>query len=322
MLAERIRRNGPITFAELQDAALYDPDAGFFTHRPRCRAVGARLRHEPRGRVAVRRARGPPARRHVGRTRRSPTRSSSSTPVRAPAASRPTCCAPRPRARAALRYVLVERSPALRSRATRPPRARAGRRGARPRRRRRRSRRAGRARRRCRARSRRASTISRVSRSTGLVLANELLDNLPVRIVERTADGWDEVLVALDDDDRLVETAVPAQPAFAASADEVAAGADVSDRRAAARSRRSFGLADPGRRGAPPGRAARSSTTPRRWRSSSRAVPTAGCGRTEATSAVTRRSTRPASQDITCDLPLEHLLVAAAPRGVPCRRAR
>ncbi len=61
---------------------------------------------------------------------------------------------------------------------------------------------------------------------TGLVLANELLDNLPVRIAERSADGWDEVLVALDDD-HLVETTVPAQPAFATLADEVAAGADV-----------------------------------------------------------------------------------------------
>jgi len=29
----------------------------------------------------------------------------------------------------------------------------------------------------------------------GLVVANELLDNLPVRLLERTADGWDEVCV-------------------------------------------------------------------------------------------------------------------------------
>lgn len=34
----------------------------------------------------------------------------------------------------------------------------------------------------------------------GLVIANELLDNLAVRIVERTGDGWSEVWVRIDDD--------------------------------------------------------------------------------------------------------------------------
>ena len=33
---------------------------------------------------------------------------------------------------------------------------------------------------------------------TGVVLANELLDNLPFRLLERTVDGWSEVYVALD----------------------------------------------------------------------------------------------------------------------------
>lgn len=44
---------------------------------------------------------------------------------------------------------------------------------------------------------------------TGAVLANELLDNLPPLLVERTADGWAEVRVTLDGD-RLVELLVPA----------------------------------------------------------------------------------------------------------------
>ena len=43
----------------------------------------------------------------------------------------------------------------------------------------------------------------------GVVLANELLDNLPFRVVERTADGWSEVRVAVDGDG-LVEVLVPA----------------------------------------------------------------------------------------------------------------
>ncbi len=34
----------------------------------------------------------------------------------------------------------------------------------------------------------------------GLVIANELLDNLAVRILERTSDGWSEVWVRIDDD--------------------------------------------------------------------------------------------------------------------------
>jgi NADH dehydrogenase [ubiquinone] 1 alpha subcomplex assembly factor 7 len=60
----------------------------------------------------------------------------------------------------------------------------------------------------------------------GVVMANELLDNLPFRIVERTADGWAEVLVALDGD-QLVETVVPALDELAAEADAVAADAEV-----------------------------------------------------------------------------------------------
>lgn len=45
----------------------------------------------------------------------------------------------------------------------------------------------------------------------GVVLANELLDNLPFEIVVRTATGWDEIRVGLDGT-RFVETAVPAAP--------------------------------------------------------------------------------------------------------------
>jgi SAM-dependent MidA family methyltransferase len=65
----------------------------------------------------------------------------------------------------------------------------------------------------------------------GVLFANELLDNLPVRIVERADHGWDEVRVGCVDDDsgpRFVEVLVAAPPALAAEADAVAAGADVA----------------------------------------------------------------------------------------------
>jgi NADH dehydrogenase [ubiquinone] 1 alpha subcomplex assembly factor 7 len=60
----------------------------------------------------------------------------------------------------------------------------------------------------------------------GVVLANELLDNLPFRVVERAPDGWSEVRVTLDGD-ALVEVLVPAVDELAAEADLVAAGASV-----------------------------------------------------------------------------------------------
>lgn len=59
---------------------------------------------------------------------------------------------------------------------------------------------------------------------TGVVLANELLDNLPFRLVERTADGWVEILVGTDGE-RLVEVPVAASPAVAAEAGRLAPAA-------------------------------------------------------------------------------------------------
>jgi NADH dehydrogenase [ubiquinone] 1 alpha subcomplex assembly factor 7 len=63
----------------------------------------------------------------------------------------------------------------------------------------------------------------------GVVLANELLDNLPVRIVERVAGGWQEVLVTLAADGSFEEMLVAAPSALAAEADAVAAGSIVPD---------------------------------------------------------------------------------------------
>jgi SAM-dependent MidA family methyltransferase len=55
---------------------------------------------------------------------------------------------------------------------------------------------------------------------TGVVLANELLDNLPFHLLERRAGAWLEVRVALDTDDRtLTEVLVPAPDPLVRDAD-------------------------------------------------------------------------------------------------------
>jgi SAM-dependent MidA family methyltransferase len=61
----------------------------------------------------------------------------------------------------------------------------------------------------------------------GVVLANELLDNLAFRIVERGPDGWSEVRVGVDDGAQLVEVVVPADDQLAAHADALTTGVDV-----------------------------------------------------------------------------------------------
>lgn len=48
----------------------------------------------------------------------------------------------------------------------------------------------------------------------GIVLCNELLDNLPFDVTERTADGWDEVRVATNGDGTFREVRVAASPAL------------------------------------------------------------------------------------------------------------
>jgi SAM-dependent MidA family methyltransferase len=61
---------------------------------------------------------------------------------------------------------------------------------------------------------------------TGVVLANELLDNLPFLLLERGADGWEEVRVGTAAAGAgFVEVPVPAPPDLAAEADRLAPGA-------------------------------------------------------------------------------------------------
>jgi SAM-dependent MidA family methyltransferase len=60
----------------------------------------------------------------------------------------------------------------------------------------------------------------------GVVLANELLDNLPFGIAERTGDGWREVRVAREQHG-FAEVLVPAEPGDARALDAAVAGVAV-----------------------------------------------------------------------------------------------
>jgi SAM-dependent MidA family methyltransferase len=64
---------------------------------------------------------------------------------------------------------------------------------------------------------------------SGVVLANELLDNIPFRLLERTTDGWSEVMVGAEADE-LREILVAAAPDVAAEAERLAPGAPIGGR--------------------------------------------------------------------------------------------
>lgn len=76
-----------------------------------------------------------------------------------------------------------------------------------------------------------AVSVAELPRLPGpcVVLANELLDNLPFGLAERGPAGWAEVLVGVQGA-ALVEVLVPLDPAQAATLDALATGADVGGR--------------------------------------------------------------------------------------------
>ncbi|MDQ1401820.1 MAG: hypothetical protein QOG03_136 [Actinomycetota bacterium] len=85
----------------------------------------------------------------------------------------------------------------------------------------------------------------------GVVVANELLDNLAFLVVERRGEGWDEIRVG-EDGGRLVEIAFPAAPDLAAEAATLAPNAARGARipvqhQAATWVRQALGLIDRGR---------------------------------------------------------------------------
>jgi len=229
-LRERIHREGPITFAAFMDAALYDESAGFFGRGGGAGRAGADFVTSPEvgelfGALVGRsldgswRRLGEPDPFVVVEAGAGRGRLAASVLRAAPE------CAP------ALRYLLVERSAELRARqrelialepadealgpftsGTDPEDAREPVAGMGP----------------IAAQLEDMPAVSIV----GVVLANELLDNLPTRIVERSGRQWNEVRVGVLDDEagpRFVEVVVPADSKLGTEADAVAGAHEIPD---------------------------------------------------------------------------------------------
>lgn len=315
-LAERIEREGPISFGAFMDAALYDPRDGFFTTGGGAGRAGRDFVTSPEvgtlfGALVARaldaewRALGHPdpfvvIEAGAGRGRLA------SDVLRAEPA-----CAP------ALRYVLVERSEPLR-RAQRDlvvleapdevfgpfaPGAGADD-GPDP----------------VRGTGPIATSLAELPglHVDGVVLANELLDNLPVDLVERDDAGWREVRVGLGRDASFVEVLVPAADELTAEADVVAAGtvAPAGSRLPVPAATRAWLVTAAGRlrRGrvlvvdyvdSIAGLLERGPSGARGWLRTYRAHERGG-----------EPLEAPGTQDITCDVPLEHLTHAATGAGL------
>lgn len=307
MLAERIRRFGPVRFDEFVDAALYAEDGFFATGRgagrradfvtspelgPLFGAVVARAidaewqrlgRPDPFVVVEGGAGRGALAESvlHAG----------------------PSCLP-------ALRYVCVERSPVLRERAAErlpvePPANVFGPAG--------------------RGDPDAASpfvpgegpVVTVLSdlpalTVTGVVVANELLDNLPFRLLERRKDEWAEVLVGVGDDGAPLEVLASAPPDAAAEAGQLvpaaAAGARIPlQASAAAWLRRALAVLERGRVVV----VDFASTTPalaaRPWREWVRTYRGHGPGGSPLEA--------PGTQDVTCEVAVDQLAVRLGPPG-------
>lgn len=209
---DQIHRHGPLPFSAVVEAALYDPDAGFFTS-----GTGAPGR---RGDFITAPEVGPlfgavMARAldawwdHAGQP-------DPFVVVDAGAGTGTlavSILAAQPRCAPALHYVLVERSPALRARhgehlPLAPPATSLGVAGA--------------------ADGPVVVSLGELpaTRFVGVIIANELLDNIPFDLLERTDDGWAEVLVGLDSDsDELTWTSVPASTTAASAGSRFAPSA-------------------------------------------------------------------------------------------------
>jgi SAM-dependent MidA family methyltransferase len=220
-LRERIHREGPISFADFQELALYDAADGFF-----CRGGAGRAGRDFVTSPEVGSLFGMVVSRALDESWERLGTPDPFVVVEA-GAGRGRLAADilraQPACSAALRYVVIERSAALREEQRvrlplEPPDEALGPflvvAGEAP-----------------EPEPRRGPIVTALDdlpgvRVTGVVLANELLDNLPVHVVERSTDGWLEVRVDTDGE-RFTETLVPAAPPLAAEADLVAEGAVV-----------------------------------------------------------------------------------------------
>jgi SAM-dependent MidA family methyltransferase len=225
-IAERIRREGPIPFDLFVDAALYDTEGGFFALGGGAGRAGRDFVTSPEVGVLF----GALVARYLDRAWTELERPDPFVVVDA-GAGRGRLAADvlraQPQCAPALRYVLVERSAALRTaqrdlltlepadRALGPavrvepdeaPRPVTG----------------------IGPLTTTLPELPALEIPHGVVVANELLDNLPFRIVERTGDRWTEIRVGMADSG-FVEVPVPASTEVAAAADDVASGAAVAD---------------------------------------------------------------------------------------------
>jgi SAM-dependent MidA family methyltransferase len=313
-IRERIHREGAISFAEYMELALYEPVEGFFTRGGGAGRAGRDFVTSPEvgslfGMVIARalddvwRRAGEPDPFVVVEAGAGRGRLATDVVRAAPA------CA------GALRYVLVERSASLREEqrerlALEPPDEALGPFMVGD---------DGESREPVPGRGPIVTSLDDLPgmRIRGVVLANELFDNLPVHVVERAPDGWLEVRVSADDE-RFVEVLVPAPPPLVAEAELVAEGAVV----------------DVGARIPVP-------TAARRWLERVGAMLVRGevvlfdyvdtvssiAARGQGSWMRTYRAHQrggdpleaPGTQDITCDLPLEYLRTIAERVGLPLR---
>ncbi len=225
-IAERIRREGPIPFDRFVEAALYDEDGGFYATGGGAGRAGRDFVTSPEVGVLF----GALLARYLDRAWTELSRPDPFVVVDA-GAGRGRLAADvlraEPGCSRALRYVLVERSAALRvaqrELLTLEPADRAFGPAVRDER---------------DEAPRPVEDVGPIATSlpefpalelaAGVVIANELLDNLPFRLVERAREGWTEVRVGLAPDG-FAEIAVPAAPEVAAAADDVAAGATIPE---------------------------------------------------------------------------------------------
>lgn len=225
-MVERIRRRGPLPFDEWMEAALYDPDGGFFAT-----AGGAgRARGDFLTSVEVGSLFGALVARAVDDWWDRLDRPDPYLVVDAGAGrgqlARDVLRAA-PRCAAALRYVLVERSATQRTAAAEhlplepaelvlgpavppePDEEPVAVPGSGP----------------------MVAALAELPAgpATGFVIANELADNLPVRIVERTPAGWNEIRVGeASPAPTFAEIALPADEGLASSAERLADGSEVA----------------------------------------------------------------------------------------------
>ena len=316
-IAHVIRREGPIPFDVFVEHALYDPDDGFFTPAAAPGRAGRDFVTSPEVGPLF----GACVARALDRWWHELGEPDPFLVVEAGAgraASPATCCAPSPRAHRALRYVLVERSAALRDAQHELLRARTRRRGAR-------ARSCGRppddapvagrrigARCSCRSRSsRRSSSRASCSPTSCSTTCRSAIVEATVRPGRRcgSRSGGDEFCRGV----------VPAPAADAAPRSATIAGdlpvvpgarpPDPARHRRVVRGDRSPAAPRRGR-----GRRLRR----RRAEAWSGAAAADGCAPTGRTSGAAHRSTRPAQQDITADVVREQL--GHAPRRGRVRR--